>query len=289
MRQLKITKQITNRTPTVEKYFSEVERQPLITQEQEIELARRIKAGDKEAEDILIKANLRFVISVAKKYATKGILLSDVINDGNVGLIKAAKKFDETRGFKFISYAVWWIRQSILEAYPTHKRSIRIPMNIQTVYDKVKKWSNEFEQKYEREPTIHEVCEEFNLEKSSYIKMLSHTGGEHSIDEKAGEDDDFTFADLMASDTIEIYEEIETQNSSYLINKALHICLNHVERDVICKFYGIGTPHKEGMSLDEIGNFYCLTSERIRQIKDKALKKMRANTTCRELLKQLLN
>ena len=200
MRQLKITQQITNRTPSVERYFAEVERQPLITPAQEIELTKQIKLGDKSSEDKLILANLRFVISVAKKYARSEIPLDDLINEGNLGLIKAAKKFDETRGFKFISYAVWWIRQSILESYPTYIRSIRVPLNVQQVHDKIRKWSNEFEKKNERQPSVTEICEQFDMETANYNKMLSHFGGEYSIDSKTSEDDDCTHADLLQSD-----------------------------------------------------------------------------------------
>lgn len=287
MRQLKITKQITNRTPSVERYFSEVEKQEMITQEQEIELAKRIKQGDKEAESKLIKANLRFVISVAKKYSHSEIPLEDLINEGNIGLIKAAQRFDETRGFKFISYAVWWIRQSILESYPTHVRSIRVPLNVQAIHDKIRKWSSEFEQKNEREPSVLEICEQFDVDKSNYNKMLSHFGGEHSLDNKMGENEDGTFADFLPSGTIDAYDIMDNENKATLIQKAMDMCLSHMEKDILCMAFGIGQERNEGMSNDEIGRRFFLSAERIRQIKEKALRKLRKSYGCRKILSDL--
>lgn len=288
MRQLKITPKITHRTKSVERYFSEIEKENLITQEQEIELAQRIRAGDKEAEEILIKANLRFVVSVAKKYSRSEMPLEDVINEGNIGLIKAAKKFDETRGFKFISYAVWWIRQSIIESMPTHIRSIRIPLNVTAAHEKIKKWSMEFEQKNEREPSILEICEQFDMETANYKKINSHcTGGESSLDKPIGEDETGTFADLLPSEKIDTYDIIENEDRIAKVREVLDLCLTHMERDIICMAFGIGIERSEGLSNDEIGRQYSLSPERIRQIKEKCLRKLRQNQRCLKILTDL--
>jgi len=287
MRQLKITKQITNRTPSVERYFREIEQEPMINQEQEIELAKRIKLGDKIAEAKLIKANLRFVVSVAKKYARADVQLEDLINEGNIGLIKAAQRFDETRGFKFISYAVWWIRQSILEAYPVHYRSVRVPLNVQASYDKIRKWSTEFEQKNEREPSVMEICEQFDIENSSLNKMVSHFNGEHSLDSKVRDDDEGTFADLLSSGNIDVYDSIEKENMSAILETAMDTCLSHMEKEILCLSFGIGIERREGLTNEEIGNKFMLTGERIRQIKEKALRKIRNSSRCKRLFREI--
>lgn len=287
MRQLKITKQITNRTPSVERYFREIEQEPMINQEQEIELAKRIKLGDKIAEAKLIKANLRFVVSVAKKYARADVQLEDLINEGNIGLIKAAQRFDETRGFKFISYAVWWIRQSILEAYSVHYRSVRVPLNVQASYDKIRKWSTEFEQKNEREPSVMEICEQFDIENSSLNKMVSHFNGEHSLDSKVRDDDEGTFADLLSSGNIDVYDSIEKENMSAILETAMDTCLSHMEKEILCLSFGIGIERREGLTNEEIGNKFMLTGERIRQIKEKALRKIRNSSRCKRLFREI--
>lgn len=287
MRQLKITKQITNRTPSVERYFREIEHEPMINQEQEIELAKRIKLGDKIAEAKLIKANLRFVVSVAKKYARADVQLEDLINEGNIGLIKAAQRFDETRGFKFISYAVWWIRQSILEAYPVHYRSVRVPLNVQASYDKIRKWSTEFEQKNEREPSVMEICEQFDIENSSLNKMVSHFNGEHSLDSKVRDDDEGTFADLLSSGNIDVYDSIEKENMSAILETAMDTCLSHMEKEILCLSFGIGIERREGLTNEEIGNKFMLTGERIRQIKEKAVRKIRNSSRCKRLFREI--
>lgn len=287
MRQLKITKQITNRTPSVERYFREIEQEPMINQEQEIELAKRIKLGDKIAEAKLIKANLRFVVSVAKKYARADVQLEDLINEGNIGLIKAAQRFDETRGFKFISYAVWWIRQSILEAYPVHYRSVRVPLNVQASYDKIRKWSTEFEQKNEREPSVMEICEQFDIENSSLNKMVSHFNGEHSLDSKVRDDDEGTFADLLSSGNIDVYDSIEKENMSAILETAMDTCLSHMEKEILCLSFGIGIERREGLTNEEIGNKFMLTGERIRQIKEKAVRKIRNSSRCKRLFREI--
>lgn len=285
MRQFKITQKITARTPVLERYLREVEQEPMITQAEEIELARLIKNGDLKAEEKLIRANLRFVISVAKKYSGQSISLEDVINDGNIGLIKSAKKFDETRGFKFISYAVWWIRQSIMEQMPNYKRSIRMPLNVEAMLLKIKKWSIEFEQKNGREPSQMEICDEFdNLEGSDFMKMQSHSIGEYSLDSKLEVDGESTFADFLPSDTIDVFESIEKENRSNKICRILDSCLSHMESDIIRMTYGIGIPNRpDGMSNDEIGKHFFLTSERIRQIRERALKKLKSVAKTRRI------
>jgi RNA polymerase primary sigma factor len=259
----------------------------MINQEQEIELAKRIKLGDKIAEAKLIKANLRFVVSVAKKYARADVQLEDLINEGNIGLIKAAQRFDETRGFKFISYAVWWIRQSILEAYPVHYRSVRVPLNVQASYDKIRKWSTEFEQKNEREPSVMEICEQFDIENSSLNKMVSHFNGEHSLDSKVRDDDEGTFADLLSSGNIDVYDSIEKENMSAILETAMDTCLSHMEKEILCLSFGIGIERREGLTNEEIGNKFMLTGERIRQIKEKALRKIRNSSRCKRLFREI--
>lgn len=288
MRQLKITQKITARTPVLDRYLKEVEQEPMITQAEEIELARLIKKGDVKAEEKLIRANLRFVISVAKKYSGNSIPLEDVINDGNVGLIKSAKKFDETRGFKFISYAVWWIRQSIMEQIPNYRRAVRMPLNVEAILLKVKKWSIEFEQKNGREPSQMEICEVFDkLEGSDLAKMQSHSSGEYSLDSKLESDGESTFADFLPSDTIDVLESIEKDDTLNQIYRVLDSCLSHMERDIICMSFGIGIPNRpDGMSNDEIGFRYSLTGERIRQIRERALRKIKNNPRIKNFLRK---
>ncbi len=287
MRQIKITPVITNRTPSVERYFSEIEKLKMITSEEEIELARRIKQGDREAEKKLIHANLRFVVSVAKKYQSKSTSLEDLINDGNIGLIKAAKKFDETKGFKFISYAVWWIRQSILESLGLHIRSVRVPLNIQTLSDKVRRFSDDFEQKNERQPSTEEVCEEFDITPDMYNKMINHMGGEYSLDRKVTEDSEDTFVDSMSSGTIDAYDQIEKDSINIAISSAMDTCLTTIEKEIICLYYGFGCSEREGLTMDEIGLKFNLTGERIRQIKEKSIRKLRTNARCKKIFERL--
>lgn len=287
MRQLKITPLITNRNRTIELYFTEVEKEGMISPEEEIDLARRIKLGDKKAEDKLTKANLRFVISVSKKYANRGIPLEDLIGEGNIGLIKAARKFDETRGFKFISYAVWWIRQSILESFGTHMRSIRIPLNVQGMNEKIRRFSNEFEQHHERIPSAEEICLEFGLTDAAYFKLTSYSGKEYSLDSKPNDDSEETFADLTPSGVIDAYEIMDSEDMSSGIEEAMDMCLNDIEKNILRLFYGIGIERKEGLSNDEIGKIYHLTGERVRQIREKALKKLRHNKQCLSIMRSL--
>ena len=288
MRQLKISKQITNReSQSLDKYLQEIGKVDLLTPDEEVELAKRIKEGDQIALEKLTKANLRFVVSVAKQYQNQGLSLGDLINEGNLGLIKAAQRFDETRGFKFISYAVWWIRQSILEAYPVHYRSVRVPLNVQASYDKIRKWSTEFEQKNEREPSVMEICEQFDIENSSLNKMVSHFNGEHSLDSKVRDDDEGTFADLLSSGNIDVYDSIEKENMSAILETAMDTCLSHMEKEILCLSFGIGIERREGLTNEEIGNKFMLTGERIRQIKEKALRKIRNSSRCKRLFREI--
>ncbi len=288
MRQIKITPTITNRTPCVEKYFAEVERSSImITPEREQELARRIREGDVEAEQELVKANLRFVISVAKKYANRGMSLEDLINEGNIGLIKAAKKFDETRGFKFISYAVWWVRQSIIESFGDNLRNIRLPLNIQTKIEKIKKFSISFEQKYQRLPSSDEVAEEFGIHPEEWRKISNHSTAEFSLDSKTKEDEDTTFADITSSGVIHVYENMEHESIKQVISQSMRMCLTPLEREIIILSFGLDPEKPIGIGHDEIGNIFHISGERVRQIKEKAIKKMRNNKKCREMFENI--
>ncbi len=288
MRQLKITPNITNRTPCIEKYFAEVERHSImITSEREQELARRIKSGDAQAEQELVKANLRFVISVAKKYANRGISLEDLINEGNIGLIKAAKKFDETRGFKFISYAVWWIRQSILESFGDNLRNIRLPLNVLGKIEKIKKFSVSFEQKNHRQPSTDEISIEFGIHPEELRKLYNHSGSEFSLDSKPKEDEDSTFAEMTPSGVIQVYDNAETDSLKNFIKESMYICLTQLEREIIVLFFGLNPDYPLGMGVDEIGARYSLSGERIRQIKEKSLRKIRNSKKCREMYENI--
>lgn len=287
MRQLKITPTITNRTKTLERYFYEVEKLKMISSEEEVELARKIRNGDKKSEEKLITANLRFVISIAKKYQNQGFPLEDLINQGNLGLIIAAQKFDETRGFKFISYAVWWIRQSILEYFNDNLRSVRMPLNIQTLANKIKKFSSTFEQKNERLPSEHEICEEFNITASNLKKTMCHSTADLHLDGKIDEDSENTYVDLLRSENDLVDDIIEKENKKVIIDCIMDKALNSIERDILSLYFGLCEGQTEGMCLDEIGLKYKLSGERIRQIKEKALKRLRHNPDCIKLFNRL--
>ncbi|MDR1006083.1 MAG: RNA polymerase sigma factor RpoD/SigA [Bacteroidales bacterium] len=276
MRQLKITKSITNRNVgSLDKFLQEISREELISAEQEVVLAQRIKNGDQMALEKLVKANLRFVISVAKQYQNQGLSLPDLINEGNVGLIKAAHKFDETRGFKFISYAVWWIRQSILQAIAEQSRIVRLPLNQVGTINKLKKERAKLEQGLERNPTTEEMAEAMDM---SYEKMKDTLGINNkaiSIDAPLIEDEDINFMDVYIPDGGEQSDDIVMHESlSEDIKRSLS-ALTPRERDIICMFFGIGFPH--GYTYDEIGMECNLTKERVRQIKDRAIKRLRRN------------
>ena len=266
MRQLKITKSITNReSASFEKYLQEIGKEELITAQEEVELARRIRQGDQKALEKLVRANLRFVVSVAKQYQTQGLSLPDLINEGNLGLIKAAKKFDETRGFKFISYAVWWIRQSIMQALAEQARIVRLPLNQLGAANKVKKAFSELEQKYEREPSPEELSAVLDLPMDKVANTMKMPGKHVSMDAPLVQGEDSTLLDVLengdspGADFGLINESLQKE-----INRSL-ATLSEREQDVIKMFYGIGIQH--GLSLEEIGEKFDLTSERVRQIK----------------------
>ncbi len=286
MRQLKITKSITNReSASFEKYLQEIGKEELITAQVEVELAQLIRAGDQKALEKLVRANLRFVVSVAKQYQTQGLSLPDLINEGNLGLIKAAKKFDETRGFKFISYAVWWIRQSIMQALAEQARIVRLPLNQLGAANKVKKAFSELEQKFEREPSPEELSEVLDLPMDKVANTMKMPGKHVSMDAPLVQGEDSTLLDVLengdspGADFALINESLQKE-----INRSL-ATLSEREQDVIKMFYGIGIQH--GLSLEEIGEKFDLTSERVRQIKEKAIKTLRQNSR-NKLLKAYL-
>ncbi len=285
MRQLKITKSITNReSASLDKYLQEIGREDLITVEEEVELAQRIKNGDRVALEKLTRANLRFVVSVAKQYQNQGLSLPDLINEGNLGLIKAAEKFDETRGFKFISYAVWWIRQSILQALAEQSRIVRLPLNQVGSLNKINKAFSKFEQENERRPSIEELSEELDIPVEKITDTMKVSGRHISVDAPFVEGEDNSLLDVMVNDDspkadrVLIYESLSTE-----IDRALST-LTEREHDIIKKFFGIGMPE---MSLEEIGDEFGLTRERVRQIKEKAIRRLRS-TSKSKLLKSYL-
>lgn len=276
MRQLKIVKAITNReSASLDRYLQEIGREELISVEEEVELAQRIRKGDRKALERLTKANLRFVVSVAKQYQNQGLSLPDLINEGNVGLIKAAEKFDETRGFKFISYAVWWIRQSILQAIAEQSRIVRLPLNQVGSVNKINKMLNKFEQENERKPSIDEISEKIDLPQEKIGDALKVSGRHVSVDAPFSDSEDNSLLDVLVNNDSPMADNtlvLESLRSE--INTALSV-LNERERNVIEAFFGINQPE---MTLEEIGNKYGLTRERVRQIKEKALRRLRGST-----------
>ncbi len=281
MRQLKITKSITNReSAALDKYLQEIGREDLLSTEEEIELAQRIKKGDRKALDKLTKANLRFVVSVAKQYQNQGLSLPDLINEGNLGLIKAAEKFDETRGFKFISYAVWWIRQSILQAIAEQSRIVRLPLNQVGSVNKINQLQNKFEQEFERRPNSSEIAERIDIPEDKVIDAMKAKGKHVSVDAPFSDGDDNSLIDVLPDSDIPMADnELVMESLRKEIADALHT-LNERERNVIECFYGINQPE---MTLEEIGDRYGLTRERVRQIREKALRKLRKNTKNKQL------
>ncbi len=273
MRQLKITKSITNREgDSLEKYLQEIGREELLTVEEEVELAQRIRKGDRKALERLTKANLRFVVSVAKQYQNQGLSLPDLINEGNVGLIKAAERFDETRGFKFISYAVWWIRQSIMHALAEQSRIVRLPMNQVGSMNKINRMQNKFEQENERHPSIEEISEKMNLPEDKIDDALSVNGKYISVDAPFIDGEDNSLLDVLTNeDTPMVDKPLLIESLKKEINRVLQY-LNIRERNVIEAFFGI---NRQEMTLEEIGTKYGLTRERVRQIKEKAIRKLR--------------
>lgn len=286
MRQLKITKSITNRnTASLDKYLQEIGKEDLITAEQEVELARRIKSGDDIALEKLTKANLRFVVSVAKQYQNQGLSLPDLINEGNVGLIKAAGRFDETRGFKFISYAVWWIRQSILQALAEQSRIVRLPLNQVGSLNKIKKTSSKLEQRFERPPSPNEIADEMEVPDHKIDTAMKIATRYVSMDAPLVADEDTNFLDLFVpKDAPETDEFLMHESLGREIQRSL-ATLSEKERDVINMYYGIGMNH--GLTLEEIGSKFNLTRERVRQIKEKAIRRLR-HTSRSRLLKAYL-
>ncbi|NII25096.1 sigma-70 family RNA polymerase sigma factor [Pseudoflavitalea sp. X16] len=283
MRQLKITKSITNReSQSLEKYLQEIGKVELISPEEEVRLARRIKQGDQLALDKLTKANLRFVVSVAKQYQNQGLSLPDLINEGNLGLIKAAQRFDETRGFKFISYAVWWIRQSILQALAEQSRIVRLPLNKVGLTNKIQKAFSQLEQEYEREPSPEELAELLELETEEVSATLGIAARHVSMDTPLSEGEDNTLVDVLENPNAERANLNIEHNESLKqeIERSMRM-LTERQKEVICYFFGIGVDHP--MSLEDIGEKFNLTRERVRQIKDKAITKLRTNSRSREL------
>ncbi|MCB0409730.1 MAG: sigma-70 family RNA polymerase sigma factor [Flavobacteriales bacterium] len=288
MRQLKITKQVTNReTISLDKYLHDISKVGLITAEEETELARKIKQGDKNALEKLTKANLRFVVSVAKQYQNQGLTLSDLINEGNIGLIKAAQRFDETRGFKFISYAVWWIRQSIMQAIAEQARIVRLPLNKIGNISKVNKTFSELEQIYEREPSADEVADMLQITSNEVYESLKIAGKHMSMDAPLSKDEDSnSMIDVMEDDEIGINPENDLMNESLRneIERSLST-LSFREAEVLRLYYGINC--KQPLTLEEIGAEFELTRERVRQIKEKAIKRLKHTSRCK-LLKPYL-
>ena len=276
MRQLKITKSITNReSQSLDKYLQEIGHEELLSVDEEVELAQKIKKGDRKALERLTKANLRFVVSVAKQYQNQGLSLPDLINEGNVGLIKAAEKFDETRGFKFISYAVWWIRQSILQAIAEQSRIVRLPLNQVGSVNKINKALNKFEQENERRASIDEIAERVDLPEDKIADAMKINGRHISMDAPFTEGEDGSLIDVMPNnDSPEPDNMLVMESLREEIKRALQT-LNERERKVIEAFFGIDQPEK---TLEEIGTEYGLTRERVRQIKEKAIRRLRHNT-----------
>ncbi len=285
MRQLKITKSITNReSASLDKYLQEIGKEELITVEEEVELAQRIKKGDQAALEKLTRANLRFVVSVAKQYQNQGLSLPDLINEGNLGLIKAAEKFDETRGFKFISYAVWWIRQSILQALAEQSRIVRLPLNQVGSLNKINKAYSKFEQEHERKPSPEELAESLDLPADKVADTLRVSGRHVSVDAPFVDGEDNSLLDVLvnndspSADRVLIMESLAKE-----IHRAL-ATLTERESDIISLFFGIGC---QEMTLEEIGERFGLTRERVRQIKEKAIRRLR-HTSRSKLLKTYL-
>jgi RNA polymerase primary sigma factor len=282
MRQLKITHSITNRDiKSLDKYLQDICSEELLTPEQEVQLAQRIKQGDQAALERLTKANLRFVVSVAKQYQNQGLSLPDLINEGNVGLIKAAKRFDETRGFKFISYAVWWIRQSILQAIAENSRIVRLPSNQLGALNKLKKEISKLEQQLERPPSEEELAELLDIPEDKIKAIMGISGRHVSIDAPLASDEDVNFVDVLPNeDTPPTDDKLMQESLSQEIERSLST-LTEYEREVIKMYFGIGLPHP--LSLDEIAMKFNLTRERVRQIKEKGIKRLKTSSKSKHL------
>ncbi|MCX8081506.1 MAG: RNA polymerase sigma factor RpoD/SigA [Bacteroidia bacterium] len=284
MRQLKITKSITNReSPSLEKYLQEIGKEEMITADEEVILARRIKEGDEKALQKLIRANLRFVVSVAKQYQNRGLSLQDLINEGNLGLIKAAQRFDETRGFKFISYAVWWIRQSILQALAEKSHIVRVPQNVTSLSNTIYKAAGALEQNFEREASVEELAEILNLPVEKIKDTLKASGRSVSVDAPLVDGEDSTLIDVLSNpESPKADSGLMEESLSLEINRVLK-SLPEREREIIRMCFGIGMSHE--MTLEEIALKFDLTRERVRQIKEKALRMLRQSSR-NKILKQ---
>ena len=285
MRQLKISKSITNReSASLDKYLQEIGHEELLSVDEEVELAQKIKKGDRRALERLTRANLRFVVSVAKQYQNQGLSLPDLINEGNVGLIKAAEKFDETRGFKFISYAVWWIRQSILQAIAEQSRIVRLPLNQVGSVNKINRELNKFEQEHERRPSVDEIADRIDLPEEKIEEAMKANNRHVSMDAPFVDGEDNSLLDVLADNNMPMADKALVQESLRKeIDRAIDL-LNDREQKVVRAFFGIGSPE---MTLEEIGDKYNLTRERVRQIKEKAIRRLRHNTK-NKLLKTYL-
>lgn len=282
MRQLKISKSITNReTASLDKYLQDIGKEELISADEEVQLAQRIRQGDQMALEKLCKANLRFVVSVAKQYQNQGLSLPDLINEGNLGLIKAARRFDETRGFKFISYAVWWIRQSILQALAEQARIVRLPLNQVGSLSKLNKASVKLEQKYERPPSLDEIAKELEIPEHKVEETLRMSTRTVSMDAPIDQDEEVKLLDIFVSeDTPDTDANLIRESLSQEIQRSL-ATLTEKEREIINMFYGIGVPHN--YSLEEIGAMFDLTRERVRQIKEKAIRRLKHSSRSKML------
>lgn len=275
MRQLKISKSITARSASLDKYLQEISREPMISVEEEVELAQRIRRGDRAALDKLTRANLRFVVSVAKQYQNQGLTLSDLINEGNLGLIKAAERFDETRGFKFISYAVWWIRQSILQALAEQSRNIRLPLNQVGLLNRINKEMARFEQEHERRPSSEELAEALDVPVDKIEETMKQTGRSISVDAPFVEGEENSLLDVLPStDSPHTDHTLLNESLATEIERALST-LTPREKEVLQMAFGIGC-HE--MTLEEIADRFELTRERVRQIKEKALRRLRTTS-----------
>lgn len=285
MRQLKISKSFTNReSASLDKYLQEIGHEELLSVDEEVELAQKIKKGDRRALERLTRANLRFVVSVAKQYQNQGLSLPDLINEGNVGLIKAAEKFDETRGFKFISYAVWWIRQSILQAIAEQSRIVRLPLNQVGSVNKINRELNKFEQEHERRPSVDEIADRIDLPEDKIEEAMKANNRHVSMDAPFVDGEDNSLLDVLADNNMPMADKALVQESLRKeIDRAIEL-LNDREQKVVRAFFGIGSPE---MTLEEIGDKYNLTRERVRQIKEKAIRRLRHNTK-NKLLKTYL-
>ena len=286
MRQLKITKQVTNReTASLDKYLQEIGKVELITADEEVELAQRIRQGDKIALEKLTKANLRFVVSVSKQYQNQGLSLPDLINEGNLGVIKAAQRFDETRGFKFISYAVWWIRQSILQALAEQSRIVRLPLNKIGSINKINKTYAKLEQEFEREPNAEEIAEALDITEAEVKESMKNAGRHVSMDAPLVQDEDNNMYDVLKSDEVITPEtELLYESLRKEIDRAIGT-LTQREADVVRLYFGLNGSHP--MTLEEIGEKFDLTRERVRQIKEKAIRRLK-HTSRSKILKSYL-